>query len=359
MSVLQGPEYGDFLERVKERVRTARVSAALAANRELMLLYWSLGRDILERQARLGWGAKVVARLSRDLRHEFPDMKGFSPRNLGYMRAVAEAWPDEGFVQQVVAQLPWGHVVRILDRAGEPAARQFYVEQALAHGWSRDVLLLHLDRRLHERQGQAVTNFQRTLHSPRSDLARQTLKDPYIFDFLGITEEAAEREIERAMIAQIRDTLVEMGAGFAFVGQQVRLEVAGDEFFLDLLFYQLRLHCYVVVELKAGDFKPEYAGKLNFYLSAVDDLMRDPKADNATIGLLLCRTKNRLLAEYALRDIHKPIGVADLNLTRLLPGELKSSLPTVEALEAELGDITTSGSTPPTPAETKHHDEDD
>lgn len=339
MSALLGPEYREFLDRVKERVRTARVSAALAANRELILLYWGLGRDILDRQARLGWGAKVVAQLSRDLRREFPEMKGFSPRNLAYMRAFAEAWPDENFVQRTVAQLPWGHVVRIMDRADDPAVRQFYIEQAIAHGWSRDALLLHMDRCLHKRQGQAVTNFQRTLQPPNSDLAHQALKDPYIFDFLGITDEAAEREIERAMIAQIRDTLVEMGAGFAYVGQQVRLEVAGEEFFLDLLFYHLRLHCYVVVELKAGEFKPEHAGKLNFYLSAVDDLIRDRGTDGATIGLLLCRNKNRMLAEYALRDIHKPIGVADLNLTRLLPKELKSSLPTVEALEAELGEI--------------------
>jgi predicted nuclease of restriction endonuclease-like (RecB) superfamily len=266
-------------------------------------------------------------------------MKGLSPRNLKYMRALAEAWPDALMVQQVVAQIPWGHLARILDKVREPDARMFYVEQATQHGWSRDILVTHVDRRLHERQGNAVTNFDRTLTSPRQALVAQTLKDPYVFDFLGLTDEAAERDVERAMMRHIRDTLLEMGVGFAFVGNQVRIEVADEEFFLDLLFYHLRLHCYVVVELKAGEFRPEHAGKLNFYLSAVDDLMRDPDVDGPSIGLLLCKSKNRLMAEYALRDIHKPIGVANLELTRLLPEELTSNLPTVETLEAELGEL--------------------
>jgi predicted nuclease of restriction endonuclease-like (RecB) superfamily len=280
-----------------------------------------------------------VDQLSRDLRHEFPDMKGFSPRNLRYMRAFAEAWPDQAFVQQAVAQIPWGHVVRILDKADTPSKRRFYVEKAIEAGWSRDILLAQIDSKLYERQGKAVTNFERVLPAPDSDLARQTLKDPYVFDFLGLEEDAQEREIERAMMQHIRDTLVEMGVGFAFVGRQVRLEVGGEEFFPDLLFYHLRLRCYVVVELKAGEFRPEHAGKLNFYLTAVDETVRDKDKDGPTIGLLLCRSKNQVVAEYALRDIQKPIGVADVQLTRLLPDSLQSTLPTVEALEAELADL--------------------
>ncbi len=332
-------EYRTFLEGLKERVRTARLSAAQAANRELIGLYWSIGRDILARQAELGWGAKVIDRLSGDLRREFPDMKGFSPRNLKYMRAFAAAWPDEAIVQQGAARLPWGHLLRILDGAREASARQFYVDQALLLGWSRDVLTMHIDRSLHTRHGAAVTNFERTLPANTSDLAAQSLKDPYVFDFLGLGDEAHEREIERAMTLHIRDTLVEMGVGFAYVGRQMRLDVAGAEFFPDLLFYHLRLHAYVVVELKAGAFQPEHAGKLNFYLSAVDDLVRDPAKDGPTIGLLLCRGKNRMVAEYALRDLNKPIGVADIQLTRLLPEGLEQALPTVEAIEAELSDL--------------------
>lgn len=338
-SVNTTAEYRNFLANLKDRVRLARMTAAHAANRELISLYWSIGQDIVARQAELGWGAAVIARLSHDLRHEFPDMKGFSPRNLRYMKAFALAWPDMAILQQGVAKLPWGHIVRILDGAREERARQFYADQALLHGWSRDVLALQIDRNLHERQGAAVTNFAKTLPAPTSDLAVQTLKDPYIFDFLGLGDDAHEREIERAMILHIRDTLVEMGVGFAYVGRQVRLDVAGEEFFPDLLFYHLRLHAYVVVELKAGAFLPEHAGKLNFYLSAVDDVIRDSAKDGPTIGLILCRGKNRLVAEYALRDLNKPIGVADIQLTRLLPKGLEKALPTVEAIEAELSDL--------------------
>ncbi len=333
------PGYPAFLESLKQRVRAARVRAALSVNREMVLLYWDIGRDILARQADLGWGAKVVDQLSRDLRHEFPDMKGFSPRNLKYMRAFAEAWPDREFVQQLAAQLPWFHNCVILDKTANSEQRLFYVQKAIEAGWSRNVLVAQIDSKLYERQGKAVTNFERALPAPDSDLARQTLKDPYVFDFLGLEEAAQEREIELAMMRHIRDTLVEMGVGFAFVGRQVRLEVGGEEFFPDLLFYHLRLRCYVVVELKAGEFRPEHAGKLNFYLTAVDETVRDKDKDGPTIGLLLCRSKNQVVAEYALRDIQKPIGIADVQLTRLLPDSLQNTLPTVEALEAELADL--------------------
>lgn len=255
------------------------------------------------------------------------------------MRAFAEAWPDAEFVQQAVAQIPWGHIVRILDKADSPDERLFYVQKTVEAGWSRNVLVAQIDSKLHERQGKAVTNFSQTLPPANSGLVQQTLKDPYVFDFLGLEDSAQEREIEWAMMLHIRDTLVEMGIGFAFVGRQVRLEVGGEEFFPDLLFYHLRLRCYVVIELKAGEFRPEHAGKLNFYLTAVDETVRDKDKDGPTIGLLLCRSKNRVVAEYALRDIHKPIGVADIQLTRLLPDSLQSTLPTVEALEAELADL--------------------
>jgi predicted nuclease of restriction endonuclease-like (RecB) superfamily len=333
---LTSPEYLAVLEALKERLRTAQLRAAVAVNRELVLLYWSIGREILTRQAELGWGAKVIDQISKDLRRAFPEMKGLSPRNLKYMRAFAEAWPEEPIVQQLVAQIPWGHIVRILDKATDPQERLFYAQKAAEHGWSRSILLLQMDSDLYRRQGKAITNFQATLPAPRSDLAQQTLKDPYLFDFLQLGDEAQERDLERAMVRHIQDTLLEMGAGFSFVGRQVRLDVGGDEFFLDLLFYHLKLHCYVVVELKVVEFQPEHAGKLNFYLSAVDEQIRDPQVDGPSIGIMLCRSKNRLVAEYALRDIHKPIGVADIHFTRLLPDDLRRTLPTVEDLEREL-----------------------
>jgi predicted nuclease of restriction endonuclease-like (RecB) superfamily len=334
------PEYQAVLEALKERLRVARVRAALAVNRELVLLYWKTGRDILTRQTDLGWGAKVIDELSKDLRQAFPEMRGLSPRNLKYMRSFAEAWPDEAIVQEVLARITWYHNVALLEKLKEPDVRLWYARAAHEHGWSRNVLVAQIDTSLHVRQGQAVPNFRRTLPVPESDLAQQTLKDPYVFDFLQLTEEAQERELEWALVRHIQDTLTEMGAGFAYVGRQVRLKVGEDEFLLDLLFYHLKLHCYVVVELKAGEFQPEHAGKLNFYLSAVDDLMRDPTTDEPSIGLILCRSKKRIVAEYALRDMNKPIGVADIQLTRLLPVDLQSALPTVEALEEELTSLT-------------------
>ena len=333
---LISPEYAEFLESLKEKVRAAQVRAGLAVNRELVILYWEIGHEIATRQQTLGWGAKVAPQLSKDLRRAFPEMKGFSPRNLNYMKAFYEAWPDKEILQQLVAIIPWGHLVRILDKTSTPEQRLFYVRKTMENGWSRNVLMVHMERDLYQREGQAVTNFEATLPPPQSDLAVQILKDPYVFDFLGLEEDAQEREIEGAMIRHLKDTLVEMGMGFAFVGQQVHLEVGERDFYVDLLFYHLKLHSYVVVELKAVEFQPEFSGKLNFYLSAVDDLVRDPDVDGPSIGLLLCRKKEGVVVEYALRDIHKPIGVADLQLTRLVPEDLKGELPTVEMLEAEL-----------------------
>lgn len=327
--------YGDLLARLKQQIHGARMRAVLAANQELTLLYWDLGRSILDRQAQEGWGAKVIDRLSRDLRRAFPDMKGLSPRNLKYMRRFAEAWPDAEIVQQAVARIPWGHNVRLLDKLDEPEHRLWYVRKTIEHGWSRNVLVMQIESGLHRRQGKATTNFEAALPAPQSDLANNLLKDPYIFGFLGLEDDAQEREVEKALMGHMRDFLLELGVGFAFVGNQYRLEVGDNEFFIDMLFYHLRLRCYVVVELKAVPFKPEFAGKLNFYISAVDDLVRQAH-DGPTIGLVLCRGRDKAVAEYALRGFTQPIGVSDYQLSEGLPEALADKLPTVAELEAEL-----------------------
>lgn len=333
------PDYTAWLAELKTRIHTAQQRATLSVNRELVRLYWQIGRDILARQGREGWGAKVIERLAQDLRNAFPDMKGFSRANLMYMRAFAEAWPDEVIVQQTVGQLPWGHNLVLLTKLKTAEQRLAYAQRAIKHGWSRNVLGIHIERRLLEREGKAVTNFDLRLPAPGSDLARESLKDPYLFDFLGVGDEAGERAIEDAIVKHITRFLLELGAGFAFVGRQVPLEVGGDDFFIDLLFFHLKLRCYVVVELKAGAFKPEHAGQLSFYLSAVDAQMK-AEHDNPTIGLLLCKKKNKVVAEYALRDSSKPIGIAEYQLIESLPAELQTSLPSIEAIERALADDT-------------------
>jgi predicted nuclease of restriction endonuclease-like (RecB) superfamily len=330
--------YAEWLTDLKSRIHTAQQRAALAVNRELVLLYWQIGRDILARQAEQGWGAKVIERLAHDLREAFPEMKGFSPRNLKYMRAFAEAWPDAEFVQQAAAQLPWGHNLVLLDKLNTPEERHWYAAKTTEHNWSRNVLVMQIETRLRERNGAAVTNFDASLPKPQSDLARESLKDPYRFDFLGLTGEAQEREIEHALVKHVTDFLLELGAGFAFVGRQVLLDVGGEEFFIDLLFYHLKLRCYVVIELKAGKFKPEHLGQLGFYLTAVDRQVKS-EHDNPTIGLLLCKTKNKVVAEYALGDKSQPMGIAEYKLLESLPEELKTSLPSIEQIENELKDF--------------------
>lgn len=327
--------YADWLADLKTRIHTAQQRATLAVNRELVQLYWQMGRDILIRQAQQGWGAKVIERLAEDLRLAFPDMKGFSRANLMYMRAFAEAWPDAEVVQQAVGQLPWGHNLVLLTRLKDPAQRLAYAESAIAHGWSRNVLNIHIETRLLERSGQAVTNFAARLPQPQSDLARESLKDPYRLDFLGLGREAGEREIESALVKHITEFLLELGAGFAFVGRQVLLDVGGDEFFIDLLFYHLKLRCYVVIELKAGKFKPEHLGQLGFYMTAVDRQVKHEQ-DGPTIGLLLCKSKNKVVAEYALGDKNQPMGIAEYKLLESLPAELQTSLPSIEQIEREL-----------------------
>jgi predicted nuclease of restriction endonuclease-like (RecB) superfamily len=290
---------------------------------------------ILTRQEADGWGAKVIDRLSRDLHAAFPGQQGFSPRNLKYMRAFADAWPDPQFVQQPAAQIPWTHHCMLLDKVQTPADRLWYAAKAIEHGWSRNVLSMQIEARLLERSGAAATNFELTLPQPQSDLARESLKDPYRFDFLGLTDEAHERAVEDALVKHVTEFLLELGAGFAFVGRQVLLDVGGDEFFIDLLFYHLKLRCYVVIELKGGKFKPEHLGQLGFYLTAVDRQVKS-EHDNATIGLLLCKSKNKIVAEYALGDRSQPMGVAEYKLLESLPPELQTSLPSIEQIEREL-----------------------
>jgi len=327
--------YEDFLRDLKQRIRSAQVGAALAVNRELVLLYWRIGRGILDRQNEAGWGAKVIERLAADLHTEFPVMKGFSRTNLLYMRAFAEAWPEESFVQQVVGQIPWGHNLRILDLVKTPLEREWYAHQTIANGWSRNVLVHQIESGLHKRQGSALTNFERTLPAPQSELTQQIIKDPYNFDFLTLGSEAQERDLERGLLAHLQKFLLELGVGFAFVGRQYPIEVGGEDFRLDLLFYHLKLRAYVVLDLKMDSFKPEYAGKMNFYLSAVDDLVKHPD-DQRSIGIILCKSRNAVVAEYALRDTTKPIGISEYRVTASLPAPLKGNLPTIEELEAEM-----------------------
>jgi predicted nuclease of restriction endonuclease-like (RecB) superfamily len=326
--------YPELLAALKARIRDARLRTAVSVNRELILLYWEIGHDILLRQSAEGWGTGVVDRLARDLRRDFPEMTGLSPRNLNYMRAFAEAWPDRAIVQQLVAQLPWGHNLRLLEALKLPEERAWYARQAVEHGWSRAVLVHQIDGRLIERGGKAPTNFARTLPSPQSDLAQELLKDPYDFEFLAAAADLSERELERGLLDNLRALLLELGKGFAFVGSQYHLELGDQDFYLDLLFYHLRLRCFVVIDLKVDAFKPEYAGKMNFYLSAVDDLLRHP-TDAPTIGLILCQGRNAVIVEYALRDSSKPMGVAAYRVSPHLPKQLEGELPTPDELARE------------------------
>lgn len=364
--------YSEWLGDIKRQIHEAQQRAAQALNLQLVSLYWTLGRAILDQQEQQGWGAKIIDRLAQDLRTNFPQMKGFSRTNLMYMRAFAEAWSTEEIgqgvlgqlegpanlhllvdksgsgpiVQQLLDKLPWGHHCVLLDKLKIREDRLWYAAKAIEHNWSRNILVMQIESRLMERSGTAVTNFALTLPKPESDLARESLKDPYRFDFLGLGEEAQEREIENALVKHVTDFLLELGAGFAFVGRQVLLDVGGDEFFLDLLFYHLKLRRYVVIELKAGKFKPEHLGKLGFYLTAVDAQMKHPQ-DGPTIGLLLCKSKNKVVAEYALRDKTQPLGVAEYQLVESLPPELQSSLPSIEQIERELAGDTLNDSEEP------------
>lgn len=348
MTPLHPTDYATWLADLKTQIRSARLKASLAVNRELVLLYWRMGREILERQNSQGWGAKVIEQLAKDLRAEFSDMRGLSPRNMKYMRAFAEAWPVEAFVQQAAAQIPWFHNCTILDKLKDRATREWYIHKTIENGWSRSVLELQIETAVHHRLGAAQNNFARTLPAPQSDLARDLMKDPYAFDFLGITDASSERTIEKALTTHLRDFLIELGVGFAFVGSQYKLDIEGDEFFIDLLFYHTRLHCYVVIELKNTEFRFEYTGQLNGYLAAVDDLVRDPAHDAPTIGMVLCKSKKKTMVEYALRGVQTPMGVSTYRTTPELPQEISALLPSMEALVAQL-DAGDHAPAPPSP----------
>lgn len=335
MSVLMNSgEYLAIVEQVKWEIKTAQYQASVHVNTELILLYHSIGTVINEHKA---WGNKFIENLAADIRREFPASKGYSVRNLKYMAKFAQTYPDREFVQQVVAQIPWGHNLVLLDKVSEPEERRWYLATCQKNGWSRSVLIHQIESGLYQRQVLAdkVSNFERRLPSPQSELAVQTMKDPYIFDFIPFQEDMVERDIEQALVRDVTKLLLELGTGFAFLGNQYHLNVGGDDFYIDLLFYNLNLRCYVVIELKTGEFKPEYAGQLNFYLSAVDGILKQEQ-DNPSIGLLLCKSKNDLVAEYSLKDMSKPIGVSAYQVTSNLPEELGKQLPSIEDIQKRI-----------------------
>lgn len=365
MTAISAPQYTHLLGEIKQRIRHAQTRAWVAVNAEMIRLYWCIGQVIDGRQQQEGYGTAVIPRLARDLHNELPEVKGFSERNINRMLAFYRLYPDADLeievlpqavakpsergapalipkvVPQPVAQLllsvPWGHHGVLMEKIKDPAARQWYMQAILEYGWSRHLLLDHIKAATHLRMGQAASNFSVRLPAPDSDLAQQTLKDPYLFDFLTLDEPFHERELETGLVAHLEKFLLELGQGFAFVGRQYRVAVNESDFYIDLLFYHLKLRRYVVIELKRGEFKPEYAGKVNFYCNMVDDHLRNGD-DQATIGLILCQEKDRVLAEYSLRGIEKPIGVSSYELTRALPKDLQSSLPSIEQIERELGE---------------------
>jgi predicted nuclease of restriction endonuclease-like (RecB) superfamily len=349
-------DYARLLSDIKQHVRHAQTRAVLAVNAELIRLYWEIGALIDARQKLEGWGMGVIPRLARDLHNELPEEKGFSERNIKRMLAFYREYPHLEFVPQAVAQiksgrkmpqavalfpaallqsLPWGHHAELMAKIKDLPTRRWYMQAAVENGWSRNILAMQIESAAHNRQGRATSNFLLRLPPPDSDLAQQTLKDPYLFDFLTLESSFHERELEIGLVAHLEKFLLELGQGFAFVGRQYHLDIGDQDFYIDLLFYHLKLRCYVVIELKRGDFKPEYAGKMNFYCNVVDDRLRH-ESDKPTIGLILCQQPNRILAEYTLRGVDKPIGVSGYELTRSLPAELQSSLPSIEQIEREL-----------------------
>ena len=328
--------YAVLLQNLKAEIGQARIRAHLSVNKEMISLYWSIGNQILERQKEEGWGSKVIETISKDLRSEFPEMKGLSARNLKYMRKFADEYQDKSSVQETLAQITWYHNITLIEKVKNIEERKWYIYKTIEHGWSRNILLHQIELDLYSREGKSINNFDIHLPSPQSDLATSIIKDPYNLEFLDIHGKFHERELEEKLIDHIRKFLLELGQGFAFIGNQYHVELEGEDYYMDLVFYHLKLRCYVVIELKAGKFKPEYAGKLNFYLSAVDDILRH-KDDKPSIGILLCKDKGeQIKAEYALRDMNKPIGLAEYRLSQQLPDEIKTSLPSIEELEAEL-----------------------
>lgn len=340
-SNLSNAEYREWLTSIKTKIRSVQLKAAVQVNTELLKFYWELGADIAQKQKLASWGDKLVERLSRDLSSEFPDMKGFSLSNLKYIKQWYQFYSQNEISQQAVGflhQVPWGHNILIIQRCKEIDKALFYVKATIQNSWSRNVLNHQIEGDLYNRRGQGISNFQVTLPKIQSDLASQTLKDPYIFDFLNLRDKHDERELENALVDHVTAFLLELGAGFSYIGRQQKLTIEDDDFYIDLLFYHVRLYCYIVVELKTGKFKPEYAGKLNFYISAVNGTLKSD-LDKPTIGILICKSKNDTVVEYSLKDIDNPIGVSEYRLTKSLPEELKSSLPTIDEIEAELDGI--------------------
>ena len=330
----------NLLEKIKKKIQAARQQAVYAVNKELLFLYWDIGKTVIEEQKSKAWGSKVIERLSRELKKDFPDMKGFSPRNLKYMRKFALLFLDFSIVQTVFAQLSWSHNIALMEKVKEEDVRLWYAQKCIEYGWSLNTLIHQIKGKLYERQALTgkTTNFERRLPKPQSELAMEVLKDPYIFDFISMSQEMIEKDIEKQIVSHITKFLLELGAGFAFIGNQYHIEIGNQDFYIDLLFYHTRLHCFVAIELKNGPFKPEYAGKINFYLSALDDIVKGP-LDNPSIGIILCRDKNNVIAEYALRDMTKPIGISEYKMVNAIPSDLKSSLPTIKQLENELKSI--------------------
>lgn len=337
--IIKTDDYRNLIADLKHRIQDAQIKAAVTVNTQLIALYWDIGKQIAEKQQASGWGDAVIEQIAKDLSREFQNMKGFSRANLYRMtRFYAFYANQEEFVAQAVRQIPWGHNILIFQQIKDHSKALWYVRKTVENGWSRNVLAHQIDSRLYERQAEKprIDNFTARLPAPQSDLARETLKDPYIFDFLSVGDDAHERELETALVERITRFMLELGKGFAFVGRQYHLEVGGEDFYIDLLFYHLRLHCYVAIEMKTGPFKPEYTGKLNFYLTALDEQVK-MQEDGPSIGLILCRDRNNVIAEYALRDVNKPIGISRYALAATLPEELRASFPTVEEVEAELG----------------------
>lgn len=326
-------DYIDWLSQLKTKIQQSRLKATLAVNRELILLYWQIGQEIIERQTQYQWGDKVLDTLAKDLKLAFPKIKGFSKTNLKYMRLFAQAWTYDEIGQQAVDQLPWGHNIHIFTHIKDKNTRIWYIQKTIDFGWSRNVLDHQIRSQAHLRIGNAQHNFTNTLPNIQSELVRDIFKDPYHFEFLDMGGDVNERQIELGLIHRLKQFLIELGVGFAFIGNQYHVEIGGEDFYIDLLFYHVKLHCYVVIELKNTDFKPEYTGKLNFYISAVDDLIRDKNIDNPTIGLILCKGKNQTIVEYSLRDIQKPMSVATyLTQTTDIPNEIADYLPSVNTL---------------------------
>lgn len=335
MSSQPDSNYRNILQSLKEKIRQARLKATLAVNQELLKVYWEIGNTILQQQQQEGWGTKVIDRFITDLKTAFPDMKGLSPRNVKYMRAFAEAYPNFEFVQRSVAQLPWGHNCTLLDKLDTVEERLFYAQKAVTYGWTRDLLVQQIENGLYKRQGALTSNFQLALPDYDSELAFQLFKDPYQLDFIMLGEKAKERDLEDALMNHITKLLLELGDGFAFMGRQKRLELGGKEFFIDLLFYHTKLRRHIIIELKIGEFEPEFISKMNLYLGIADDTLKG-KYDNTSIGLILCKTKNKIIAEYALRDTSKPIGIAEYKIATKLPEDIKGELPSIEEIESWL-----------------------